>query len=209
MSVLLKIAHFQHRHDELPNQELARELVDTRNLSGIAEIAENLRNKDKNIQADCIKVLYEIGYLSPELIREYATEFLWLIKNRNNRLVWGGMIALATIATITADELFAHLDEIQTAMEKGSIITKDNGVKILSLIAAHNKEYQKIIFPMLLKHLQTCRPKNLPQHSQKILPVLDEENKIIFIELLKNRSADLTRSELGKIEKVIRLAQTR
>ena len=36
------------------------------------EIAENLWNKDKNIQADCIKVLYEVGYIEPPLIAQYA-----------------------------------------------------------------------------------------------------------------------------------------
>ncbi len=70
MPALQRIAHFQGRRDEAPNQELARELASARDRDGICEIAENLRNKNKDIQADCIKVLYEVGYIDPGLIAE-------------------------------------------------------------------------------------------------------------------------------------------
>ena len=88
MSVLNRIAHLQNRRDEVPNQELARDLAVQKNRGAILEIAENLWNKDKNIQADCIKVLYEIGYIDPSLIADYAEDFLKLLRSRNNRLVW-------------------------------------------------------------------------------------------------------------------------
>jgi hypothetical protein len=68
MSVLGKIAHFQGRRDEVPNQELARELVASKNVAGIREIAGHLSDRDKNVQADCVKVLYEIAYLEPSLV---------------------------------------------------------------------------------------------------------------------------------------------
>jgi hypothetical protein len=63
MSVLNRLAHSLGRRDEVPNQDLARDLVAKKDKRGIREIAENLWGKDKNIQADCIKVLYEILYL--------------------------------------------------------------------------------------------------------------------------------------------------
>ena len=88
------------RRDEVPNQELARDLATKKDKAGIREIAENLWNKDKNIQADCIKVLYEIGYLEPKLIADYAEDFVKLLKSKNNRLVWGGMTALAEVAKV-------------------------------------------------------------------------------------------------------------
>jgi hypothetical protein len=61
MSTLDKLAHSLGRRDEVPNQELARELAAKKDKKGIREVAENLWHKDKNIQADCIKVLYEVG----------------------------------------------------------------------------------------------------------------------------------------------------
>src|SRR5512144_2585107 len=108
-----RIAHSLHRRDETPNQELARQLASARDRDGICEIAENLWNKNRSIQSDCIKVLYEVGYIDPSLIAEYAEDFIKLLHSRNIRLVWGGMIALSTVAELRAALIVAHLDEIE------------------------------------------------------------------------------------------------
>ena len=89
MSVLNKIAFFQNKRDEVPNQQLAKRTTQTENKEGIKEIAQNLKNKNQNIQSDCLKVLYEIGYLKPDLIADYAPDFLALLQNKNNRMIWG------------------------------------------------------------------------------------------------------------------------
>jgi hypothetical protein len=68
LAALNKIAYFQNRRDEAPNQVLARQLVDAHDREGVGELAENLWNKNSNIRNDCIKTLYEVGYLAPELI---------------------------------------------------------------------------------------------------------------------------------------------
>ena len=54
------------------------------NYDKIKEMVENLGNKDKSIQSDCIKVLYEIGYIKPIIISDYMNEFTKLFNNRNN-----------------------------------------------------------------------------------------------------------------------------
>ncbi len=82
MSTLDKIAFFQNRRDEVPNQILAKELAETKNVDGIREIAANLENKNKNIRSDCLKVLYEIGYLDPDLIADYWSAFLELAQKQ-------------------------------------------------------------------------------------------------------------------------------
>jgi hypothetical protein len=210
MSALDRIAHFQNRRDEVPNQELARDLASKKDRSGIREIAGNLWNKDKGIQADCIKVLYEIGYLEPALIAGYAEDFIKLLKSRNNRLVWGGMIALGTVADLSADVIFPHLAEIQKAMGAGSVITIDNGVQTLARVASKGGKYNKAIFPWLLDHLKTCRPKEVPQHSEKTLPaVVDASNKKEFIAVLEKRMVDLSGSGLARVKKVIKQAANR
>ena len=65
MSVLDKLASRQGVKSDVPNQELARELVLNNFTDGINEIAENLSYNEKAVQSDCVKVLYEIGYLNP------------------------------------------------------------------------------------------------------------------------------------------------
>jgi hypothetical protein len=186
-SVLKGIAYFQNRRDEVPNQLLARQLASAKDKGGVREIADNLWNDNPSVQSDCLKVLYEIGYLEPALIAPYADEFLKLIHSRNNRLVWGGMIALSTIAGIKAKELGPHVPEITKAVDQGSVITQDSGVKALALIASASGAYQKEILPYLLKHLATCRPKDVAQRAEKVLAAVTEANRAAFIKLAAAR----------------------
>lgn len=204
MSVLNRLASSLGRRDEIPNQALARDLVARNDQAGIREAVENLWNKDKSIQADCIKVLYEVGALEPGLIAGYADDFVELLRSRNNRLIWGGMTALAEVAKANPQAVFKHLDEIKKAKEAGSVITVDNAISALAYTAAANAQYNKAIFPYLLKHLAGCRPKEVPQHSERTLPAVNSSNKVDFTKVLEKRLADLSGSGLARLKKVIK-----
>jgi hypothetical protein len=209
MSVLNQIAYYQNRRDEVPNQELARRLAETRDEKGIQEIAENLWNKNTNIQSDCLKVLYETGYLEPNLIAGYAEDFLKMLRSCNNRLVWGSMIALSTIATIAADTIYPHYEQIQKAMEVGSVITVDSGVLTLAALASTSSERNEKIFPYLSKHLEKCRPKDVPQHAEKTLLAVNSGNKRNFIGVLEKRMEDMTESQAARLRRTIKKAEKR
>ena len=176
---------------------------------GLREIAEHLFNENANIQSDCLKVLYEVGYLNPGLIAPFAKDFLKLLGHKNNRMVWGSMIALSTIAELTADELYPHREAIIHAMDNGSVITMDAGVKTLAGIASKNEEYRKKLFPYLLKHLETCRLKEVPQHSEKTLVAANAKNKAAFIGVLEKRMESMTASQAARVKRVIKEAAKR
>ncbi len=203
MTVIDQLASSLGRRDEVPNQELARQLAEANDREGIAEIATNLWSKDKAIQADCLKVLYEIGYRKPELVAPYVADYLKLLKNRNNRLVWGGMIAIATISGVAADALFPHIVSIQEAMDFGSVITRDAGVWALSDIAAANATYRAAIFPYLLNHLSTCRPKDVPQHAERIVVAVGTEQQADFLQVVEKRMKNLSAAQQKRLRRVI------
>jgi len=94
MSVLDKLSVSLGVRNNKPNQILAKEIAEKNDKEAIKELVENLNNKNKRIASDCIKVLYEIGYINPKLIAGYVNNFIDLLSHKNNRLVWGGMIAL-------------------------------------------------------------------------------------------------------------------
>jgi hypothetical protein len=207
MSILGKIAFFQNRRDEVPNQELARELAQTRSAADIREIAENLWNKESNIQSDCLKVLYELGYLAPELIADYVDDFLKLLKHRNNRMVWGGMIALSSIAGLQADKIFPHVDEIQKTMQAGSVITNDAGIKTLTAVAACKDEYRARIVPYLLERLSDSRPVDAPRYAEVILAAIGARDKAAFVTILEKWMEVASGSRLARLKKVVRQAE--
>ncbi len=204
MSILNRLASSQNRRDEVPNQELARDLATRKDKAGIREIAENLWNKDKKIQADCIKVLYEVGHIEPKLIAGYAEDFVKLLKSKDNRLVWGAMTALAEVAKADADVVFKNLDAIKKAKETGSVITIDNAISALAFTSAANDKYGKVIFPYLLQHLSSCRPKEVPQHSERTFPAVNSKNKNEFVKILEKRVEDLNGGGLARVKKLIK-----
>ena len=208
MSVLNKLASSLDRSDETPNQELARELVETQNTAGIDELVQNLANPDRSVRFDCIKVLYEVGYTRPELVAAYVDDFLRLLSNPDNRLVWGGMLALSTVADLKAEELFRHIAEIENVMDRGSVITIDAGVVTLAKIAAVKEEYNQAVFPYLLNHLQTCRPKDVPQHAEKALLAVNVTNKERFTAVITARLPELSAAQAGRIRRVLRQVDT-
>lgn len=207
MSVLGMLASQLGRNDEEPNVELALRLAHAENREGIKEIIESLSCKDKKIQSDCVKVAYEIGKVKPELTGEYAIVFVKLLNSRNNRLVWGGMMALETIAEVASAVIMPHLDTIKSAMRTGSVITVDKGVLTLAKLAAVSRENNEAIFPFLLNHLENCRSKEVPQHSESILLAVTDSNQAGFLEVLQKREQYLTPPQLKRVKKVYKAVE--
>jgi hypothetical protein len=204
LSVLEKIAFFQNRRDEVPNQQLARELAESENKAGIAEIAANLKNKNQNVQSDCLKVLYELGYLKPELIADYVDDFMFQLKSRNNRMVWGSMIALATIADKKPREIYSKLPDFLAAYNKGSLITMVWGTKALAKVAAADKLFKQKIWPLLTDQLKKCLPRDVPMLAESILPAVNLENKAEFLSIIETRKPEMTASQLSRLKKILK-----
>jgi len=202
MSALNRIAFYRNRRDEVPNQELARELAEKADKEGIREIAQNLNNKNKSVQSDCLKVLYEIGYLKPDLIANYVSDFLELLKSKNNRMVWGAMIALATIADKKTCEIWANIDDVTAAVDKGSLITVVWGVKTLAKVAVADPTYKQKIFPILMQQLKKCIPRDVPMHAESILQAVDSENKKEFLAALEARKGEMTPAQVARLKKI-------
>ena len=221
MSTLDRIAYFQGRRDEVPNQELARDLAAREDRAGIREIAEALWHREPNVRSDCLKVLYEIGYLKPELVVPYADDFLKLLGSRDNRLVWGAMIGLSTVAELAADQIYPHAGEIQRAMAGGTItphlrppqvgagVTLDAGVLALSRLAATGDDRRTALLPYLLSFLRNCRPSDVPRHAERVLMAVNANSKDEFVAILQARLPLLTPAQAARLKKVIRQAEAR
>jgi hypothetical protein len=197
----------QDRRDEEPNKDLAKEFVDQKDIEGIREIAENLWNKDKKIQGDCDSVMEEIGRNAPELIEEYVADFLKLLSSKNNRRVWGAMINLSLIADRKPKEILESFESISKTIENGSVITRDNGIKTLAIVASKEDEYNQVIFPFLIQQLKTCRPKSVPQYAESIFCAVKSDNREQYIDVLNQRLDILTSSQQSRVKKLLRKLQ--
>ncbi len=204
MTVLDGLAHALGRRDEAPNVALARDLAARRDSAGIREVVSGLTHKDKNIQADCIKVLYEVGALDPALVAPYADDFIALLSSRNNRIVWGGMTALAAIAPLSAPALFAQRRLIQRAIETGSVITQDNGILAPARVAAHRPKHRAELLPYLLNFLRACPAKDVPRHAEAIAPAVDAKHQAAFVAVLEQHLPAMPASRAVRLRRLLR-----
>lgn len=206
MSVIGHLASSQQRQDDKLNIELAEEIIRTKNLNWVKELVENLNNKNKDIQSDCIKALYEIGeHEAPEMIAPYAIDFIKLLESKNNRLIWGAMTALDSIVKVQHKVIFENLSIILKSIEKGSVITIDHGVGILAKLSAHS-EYNHDAFPLLIEQLKRCPIKQFPMYAEKAeMAIISEDCKNQFITLIESRFQEMDKeSQKARINKVMK-----
>jgi hypothetical protein len=205
MKAIDLLATSLNKRDEKANQELALLIIKGSRNDWIKELVENLSHKDKNIQSDCIKVLYEIGENgAPELITPYIREFGNLLMSKNNRLIWGTMTALDMIASVNPKGIYDLLPSIQKTIEKGSVITIDHGVGILAKLSAH-PELTKKVFPLLIDQLAKCPIKQLPMYAEKTLVAINQTNKRQFAEFLESRLPEAEKeSQRKRLEKILK-----
>jgi hypothetical protein len=188
----------------VPNQDLAKQITAKNDKAGVQELVDHLSHKSKDIQNDCIKVLYEIGVLKPALIASYAKVFLALLVHKNNRLQWGGMTALSCITLENPKAIYAALPKIMDAANNGSVITRDQAVNILIKLCSV-KQYADAAFTLLVEQLTSCPTNQLPMYAENSIPVINEKNKARFIKALSSRFDDLEKdTQRKRIEKVIK-----
>jgi hypothetical protein len=199
-----QISYHLGRNDEEPNIQLAKRLVSADDEKGIAEIAKGLDDANEAVANDCIKVLYEVGYRKPQLILPYANQFLGKLKSKNNRMVWGACIALSHIAEPACETLYRELDTLIKVYEKGSVITRDNSVSIFAGIIVGNRKFSARVFPIIIEHLRTCRPKEVGQHAERAFVCIDKTNAEKFKNVLMERYDVLIDSQKKRVDALLR-----
>jgi hypothetical protein len=204
MSVISKLATSLNRRDEIPNQELAKQILTKKDTAGIKELIENLNNKNKNIQNDCIKVLYEIGELKPALIAEYLNDFIALLNSKNNRLQWGAMAAIDAITLENPKAIYSVLPKLILAADNGSVITRDHAVNILINLCSI-KQYATNAFSLLSEQFLNSPVNQLAMYAERAMPIINDKNKTQFIKVLHTRLPDIERDTMRRrIEKVLK-----
>ncbi len=73
-----------------------------------------------------------------------------------------------------ASFLLDHRQEIQRAIEKGSVIIMDRGVRALATVAAQDDAYRRELFPYPLEPLRTCRSKDPSGRAEAVRVALEQ-----------------------------------
>lgn len=204
MTVIGKLSSSLGHKDEVPNQKLAEQIAQDNDKDAVHELIDNLSNKNKDIQNDCIKVLYEIGERKPLLITPYIKNFVELLNSRNNRLQWGAMTAVASVTGENPRLVYSHLARIIEAADSGSVITRDQAVNVLIKLCAV-KQYTDKAFALLIEQLLQCPTNQLPMYAENAVAIVADKNKSLFVKTLSSRLDEIEKdSKRKRVERVIK-----
>lgn len=204
MDILEKLASASGKREQDLNIALAQEIVQSKDKKAIKGLIAGLENKSKAIRHDCIKVLYEIAAIVPSLLKSQAKYFIALLQHKDNRMQWGAMTALSTMANEIPQLLFDNLTVILKIADEGSVITRDHGVRILVSLSG-DKKYAAITIPLLLEQILKSPNNQLPSYAEQALPVIDEDYKNQFRKILSDRLPDVEpESKRKRVEKVLK-----
>ena len=204
MNIANQLSSAQDRRDQDLNFGLAEQIATRRNGYDVKELLALAHTGTRTQKHDAIKVLYEIGRRGPDLIAPHLDAFIDLIAVRDNRMIWGAMTAIAMITHEQPKTVYAHLDQICRAAERGSVIAKDQAVTILVSLMADG-DLQDEIAPVLLDHIRLAAINQLPMYADMAMPVLKEKYADDLKTVLMTRLAEsMPDSKRRRLEKVVK-----
>ncbi|MBO9588727.1 hypothetical protein [Devosia sp.] len=203
MTIADRLAGALDRRDEEPNVALAEELAASGDSLEIAELVEIVRSGTARQRNDAMKVLYEIGARSPDLIGHYCPAFIDALGSGNNRQVWGAMTALDALAEIRADEIAAELPKVIEAADRGSVIARDRCTSLLVKLARSG--YAEKAVPILVERLKDAAPNQFPTYAEETASVITPEEKPGFLAIIRERlDGMMQKSKRDRMEKLLR-----
>ncbi|MBI9010687.1 MAG: hypothetical protein JEZ08_00540 [Clostridiales bacterium] len=203
MTYIKEIAYYKDDRSEVPNRDLAKKLANDNNKEGLDEISNYLMDKNKSIASDCLKVLYEASYINPALIVDYFDTFKTLLNSKNNRMVWGAMIAISSIATVGPEKVYEIRNLILNKIEKGTVITNVHGVYAIIHMAAYDVYYPELK-ETLFELQKKCRPVDFAKRAESMKAVIRLEDRESFVSLLESRKSELSKAAQKRVQKVVK-----
>ncbi len=205
MNLLNQLSSAQGRRDQQPNIELGSAIAKSQNKDAILEIQRLLESAHITIDelADLLKVLEAIGEHSPELIINIYPEIKKYLNHPVNHIVWRGMCVLSQIAPFNREQVFKDLGRILQIMDKGSVITKDHGFKIL--VDLYKQEaYTSLLKPLMSEQLMKAPDNQFGQYAEKWMAVIATKDVHELLRIVQERLPELTSSSHQKrAEKII------
>ncbi len=204
MKVTERLASSLGRRDEEPNMQLAGEIAEKGDKEAVKQLMEVFDGKNKHQKSDAIKVLYETGSRNPSLIAPYLEDFLGLLESKDNRLQWGAMTALASLAVVKPKELFNQLPLVLQAAESGSVITRDQALKLMIALYAQ-EEYAEMLFPEMLEVVIRSPENQLPMYAEEVAATIGKAaHASRLIEVIRARLPEVQKeSKVKRLQKVL------
>jgi hypothetical protein len=86
----------------------------------------------------------------------------------------------------------------------GSVITRDNAISVFAELSRADEEYEKVVFPVLLEHLRSCKPSQIGQHAERAFVCVNDHNAAEFAAVLSARREHLTDAQKKRADALLK-----
>jgi len=169
-------------------------------IAGLVELLD-----DQEVASSAIKAIYECGYLAPELLVPHLERFRALMDCGNNRLVWGGTVAVWCVATAAPERVWPHRERLERCLRIGTVITQMSAVQALTTVASSDPAKADELEEWFEEVLETIGPRQLIKCGELIVPVARPEYREHLLGILVGRGDELPSAAARKrLQKLVR-----
>jgi hypothetical protein len=209
--VLGRLAVAMNRHDDMPNQELAAEIVFHLDGEAVDVLVRSIERGDDIHASDSSRVLCEVGSRDEELLHPVQERLLTMVREGHDEMLPFAMYALSPLCHRVAEhlwELRENLWNVLSDCEEESELGRAAAVRLLGALCASGPDYARTLAGGLVDLLGKCMPKDVALYAESVLPALGTAHSHRAKPVLDRRMKELTPAEVARLRRAVRLAQT-
>lgn len=208
--VLSRLAVSVGRYDEMPNLELAADIVFADDTDAVSVLVSVIERHDDIHASDAARVIAEVGNRAPDLLLAHADRLVDLIDAARAEMLPYTMLALSPVAPRYAETLWPARDLFWAALAdltRPAELAQGGAVRLLSAMCAANPDYARTLAGGLVDLLGKCMPKDVAFFAESVLPALGPAHSHRAKPVLDRRLKELTPAEVARLRRAQRAAQ--
>lgn len=208
--VLSRLAVSVGRSDEMPNLELAADIVFADDTDAVSLLVAVIERHDDVHAPDAARVIAEVGTRAPDLLLAHADRLVDLIDPARGEMLAFTMLALSPVAPRYAETLWPARDLFWAALSdlsQPAELAQGGAVRLLSAMCAANPDYARTLAGGLVDLLGKCMPKDVAFFAESVLPALGPAHSHRAKPVLDRRLKELTPAEVARLRRAQRAAQ--
>ena len=209
--ILGRLSVSMSRADEMPNLELAADIVVADDAEAVDVLVTVIERHDDTHAPDAARVLFEVGVRAPELLVVQADRLLAMCDDSRKDMLPFTMFALSPIAPRYAETLWDLRDLFWSALAdltKPADLAQAGAVRLLSALCSAGPDYARTLAGGLVDLLGKCMPKDVAFFAESVLPALGTAHSHRAKPVLDRRMKELTPAEVARLRRAVRAAQT-
>jgi hypothetical protein len=208
--LLSRLAISVGRSDEMPNLELAADIVFADDAEAVSILIAVIERHDDVHAPDAARVVAEVGTRAPDLVLGHAERLIEMIDAARREMLPFTMLALSPVASKHAESLWSSRDlfwQSLADLTQPASLAQAGAVRLLAALCAAGPDYARTLAGGLVDLLGKCMPRDVAFFAESVLPALGSAHSHRAKPVLDRRLKELTPAEVARLRRAQRAAQ--